>query len=355
MKVATYQEALDAYANPFHEFTVELIGEGLINHSYKVTSKVTGGSFLLQEINQAVFPKPGILQSNYELLWNYLRSENIPFVIPQPKSFVGDTNLFYDSRDNCWRIFEFMSGAQTFAIAEKASQAKAVAKTFAGFTASFATLDIDLLQVTIPGFHNLSSRFKQFQQSLHSRQLERLLQSAEIIDDLKKREKYANFYDVLTESEAFPIRVMHHDAKIGNVLFNEETGQVICPVDLDTVMPGYYFSDLGDMIRSMACSEDENSAGLDRLFIRKDFYEDILEGYLQVMDAHLTASEKKYIHFTGLLMIYMQALRFLTDYLHGDVYYKVTHPEQNMDRAKNQLVLLKRLEEFLKEEYQLSI
>src|ERR1700687_2773316 len=101
MKPALYQEALDAYANPFHEFTVELIGEGLIHHSYKVTSKLTGGSFLLQEINQAVFPEPAILQSNYEVLWKYLRSENIPFVIPQPKNFANDSVLFYDSHGNC--------------------------------------------------------------------------------------------------------------------------------------------------------------------------------------------------------------------------------------------------------------
>ena len=355
MKPPIYQEALDAYANPFHEFTVELIGEGLINHSYKVTSKVTGGSFLLQEINQTVFPEPAILQSNYEVLWKYLRSEKIPFFIPKPKCFVGDSTLFYDSQDNYWRVFEFINGAQTYTIAENVSQARAVAKTFAGFTASFAAFDIALLQITIPRFHNLSFRFKQFQQSLHSRQLERLLKSASAIEDLKKREKYVNFYDVLTESEEFPQRVMHHDAKISNILFDEETGQVICPVDFDTVMPGYYFSDLGDMIRSMACSQDENSTDLDGLFIRKDFYEAILDGYRQVMDEQLTGSEKKYIHYTGLLIIYMQALRFLTDYLNGDIYYRVTHPEQNFDRAKNQLVLLKRLEEFLKEQYELSV
>jgi Ser/Thr protein kinase RdoA (MazF antagonist) len=328
-----------------------LIGNGLINLSYKVTSKLTGGSILLQEINQHVFPEPAILQGNYELLWNYLRSENIPFVLPQPKNFAGDTDLFFDSRDHCWRVFEFIDGAQTFSIAENPAQAKTVARTFAGFTASFKTFDIDRLQATIPGFHNLSLRFKQFQESLHSHHFDRLLKSASLIDELKQREKYANFYDVVTESPEFPQRVMHHDAKISNILFDEESGQVICPVDFDTVMPGYYFSDLGDMIRSMACSHDEDAKDLENLLIRKEFYLTILEGYLEVMGDQLTTAEKKYIHYTGVLIVYMQALRFLTDYLNGDVYYRVNNPEQNFARANNQLTLLKRLEDFLKLEF----
>jgi thiamine kinase-like enzyme len=148
---------------------------------------------------------------------------------------------------------------------------------------------------------------------------------------------------------------MHHDAKIGNVLFNKINGRVICLVDFDTAMPGYYFSDLGDMIRSMAGCCDENSTDFDGIGIRKDFYDAILAGYLDVMKEQLTGSEKKYIHYAGLVMIYMQALRFCTDYLEKDVYYKTTYPEQNYDRARNQLALLKRLEEFLKEEYRFSV
>ena len=155
----------------------------------------------------------------------------------------------------------------------------------------------------------------------------------------------------MTESEEFEKRVMHHDAKISNILFSEETGQVICPVDFDTCMPGYFFSDLGDMIRSMACSEGENNTNYSEINIRKDFYEAILDGYMEVMQELLTDAEKKHIHYSGLLMIYMQALRFITDYLNGDLYYRTDYPEQNFDRAMNQLTLLQRLEEFLQTEY----
>ena len=130
---------------------------------------------------------------------------------------------------------------------------------------------------------------------------------------------------------------------------------MICLVDFDTVMPGYFFSDIGDMIRSMACSHDENSTAFDKLKIRKSYYEAILDGYLSTMKKYFTDAEMKHIHYAGLMMIYMQALRFLADYLNGDVYYNIKYPEQNYDRAKNQLLLLQQLEEFLEANYNLSL
>jgi thiamine kinase-like enzyme len=140
---------------------------------------------------------------------------------------------------------------------------------------------------------------------------------------------------------------MHHDCKIGNILFDRTTHEVICPIDLDTIMPGKYFSDLGDMIRTMACTEGEESRKWETIDIRKDFYESIVNGYLSAMGNVFTAEEKEHIHKSGLMMIFMQALRFITDFLEGDKYYKTSYPEQNLNRALNQLILLEKLEEFL--------
>ncbi len=327
MKPASYQEALDAYTfsrpggpitEVIHEYTVIPVSEGIINESYKVTSKLTGDSFLLQRINQTVFPDPPAVQHNYEMLWKHLQT-NTGFFIPEPKYFPGDAGLFCDSWDQYWRVFEFITGAQTLMIPENVTQVKVVAQTFAGFTANLEDFDPGLLQPVISGFHNLSNRFKQFQRSIHSRNYERLQKASALINELKKRERYTNFYDVLTESEEFPQRVMHHDAKISNILFDEETGLVICPVDFDTAMPGYFFSDIGDMIRSMTPGEDENSTLIGELGIRKDYYDAILNGYLDGMGKLLTGPEKKYIHYAGIIMTYMQALRFLADYLDGDI------------------------------------
>ncbi len=355
MKPAIYQEALEAYGNPFHEFSVDPINGGLINQSFKVTSKMNGRSFLLQQLNTVVFKQPEQVQANYEKLWKHLQEEHEGCHIPEPKFFVDNTSFYVDSDGRFWRVFEFMEGTETHSIAENAAQARTVAETFGRFTACFENFDTEQLYITIPGFHNLSERFRQFKASLHQYNFDRLLKAAPLVEELKSRERYANFYDVITESDQFPLRVMHHDAKISNILFDEETGEVVCPVDLDTVMPGYFFSDIGDMIRSIACNEDENSRDFASLEIQEDFYEAILEGYLSVMKDLLTEAEKKYIHFSGLAMLYMQALRFMTDYFSGDIYYKTTYPGQNFDRANNQLVLLKKLETFLKTKYQFSL
>jgi thiamine kinase-like enzyme len=354
MKPAPYQEALNAFAATFQQFTAEPITTGLINQSWKITCQQTGELFLLQQINTTIFPEPERLQHNYELLWKHIRETTLSFTIPAPKYFAGDMALFIDSDNKCWRVFEFVQDAVTLDTIENPGQAKTVAATFAAFTAGFASFDAKQLHPTIHRFHDLSYRFDQFKESLHSQCYERLHQSTALIEELKKRERYSSFYDIIADSGEFPLRVMHHDAKISNILF-DNTGRVICPVDLDTTMPGYFFSDLGDMIRSMVANQDEKDKELDKLHIRREFYEAILDGYLSVLENQLTEAEKKYIHFAGLAMICMQALRFLTDYLNGDIYYRIDYPEQNYVRAKNQLMLLQRLEEFLEQQYGFSI
>ncbi|MFZ1311408.1 MAG: phosphotransferase [Chitinophagaceae bacterium] len=351
MSQASYKEALKVFANQSDEFIVEPVTNGLINQSFKITCNNTGGSFLLQQINHHVFTRPEKVQQNYMLLWKYLREKDIPFIIPEPKHFINDKTFFRDGQNNYWRVFEFISGTKTLNIADNISQAKGVANIFAGFTACFSKFDSNQLHITIPDFHNLSLRFRQFTQSLSNGLNERIRKSQQLIDDLNLRERYVNFYETIIESDEFRLRVMHHDAKISNVLFDTASEKLICPVDFDTVMPGYFFSDLGDMIRSMACSENENSNRYEELNIRKDFYDAIVSGYTEVLNGQLTFSEKKYIHLSGLLMIYMQALRFLTDYLNGDIYYRISYPEHNFDRATNQVILLKNLEEFLIHNY----
>lgn len=350
-----YEEALKAYTGTKEITSVLPLDGGLINNSYQVTFKKQHESFLLQRINHSVFKKPENIQLNYQLLWKHLKRSDINFYIPEPKYFPGEVDLYWDKNYNYWRVFEFIEDGKMVGIAENPEQARTTAKTFAEFTLAFHDLDADMLLETIPDFHNLSFRYKQFEDALKSEQKERIQKAMPLIDELKQRERYKFFYEEISESDEFPKRVMHHDAKIANILFSKITGKVICPVDFDTTMPGYFFSDLGDMIRSMACSYDENSTDFENITIRKNFYSAIIDGYLTVMEKQLTASEKKYIHYAGILIIYMQALRFITDYLNGDIYYKTNYAEQNFDRAKNQLTLLKELEEYLKKEYHFII
>ena len=332
------------------DIIVEKIGGGLINHSYKVCCELKS-DFFLQQINKNVFANPEQVQENYIQLWQYAEFEFTGLRLPAPKYCGRNATLYIDKKENYWRAFEFIQDSKTTNKATTPAQAKATAKAFAKFTAAYDEMNIHQLKTVIPGFHNLSLRYQQLEEALGGELYERMSKALPIVDELKQREKYKHFFEIITESAEFPQRVMHHDAKIANVLFHKKTGKVICPVDYDTVMPGYFFSDLGDMIRSMVCSEDENSTSFESISIRKEFYEAIIAGYSEVMKNFFTEAEKRYIHYSGLLVIYMQAFRFITDYLNGDIYYHIDYTEQNFDRAKNQLILLQKLEEFLNSNY----
>jgi Ser/Thr protein kinase RdoA (MazF antagonist) len=148
----------------------------------------------------------------------------------------------------------------------------------------------------------------------------------------------------------FKLRVTHHDTKISNVLFDQE-GKGLCVIDLDTVMPGYFISDVGDMMRTYLSPVSEEEKELDKIVVRDEFYKAIVEGFYKEMKEELTETEKKYFFYAGTFMIYMQALRFFTDFLNDDIYYGAKYPRHNFMRAKNQLVLL---EQLLKKQDQLE-
>ncbi len=359
MKTSVPQKVLEAFTGytpglPEHasgEMIAEPLSGGLINHTFKVSRQLKP-LFLVQQLNKNVFNNPKDVQNNYVHIYQYADLASTGLRMPYPVSLDQRKYLYEDEKGNYWRAFEFINDARMLNVAEKPQQAKATAKAFAKFTAAFEGFNTDLLKEVIPDFHNLAMRYEQFETALKGEMYERMGAALPVINELKAREHYRHFYDSIIASDKFPRRVMHHDAKIANVLFSNKTGRVICLVDYDTVMPGYFFSDLGDMIRSMATGEDENSTAFEKLTIREDFYESIVSGYLEVMGKQLTDSEKKYIHYAGLLMINMQALRFAADYLNGDIYYRTEYPEHNLDRAKNQLALLKNLEDFLREKHQ---
>ena len=350
------KDVLTAFSSGDEHYSVEQLGNGLINHTYKITDEKNSKVLLLQQINKNVFKKPDDVQDNFIKLWNYKNgTEKILFPTPVQLRIRKNGTLFIDRNGNYWRAFEFLKGTVTLNVPQNSGQAMATAKTFGQLTAFLSSFDAESLHVVIPDFHNLSFRYSQFEEALAAAKPARLQKAALLIQEIQSRKKYKDFYDRIIKSSAFPKRVMHHDAKIANVLFDKKTGNVICAIDFDTTMPGYFFSDLGDMIRSMACSSDEHSTDYENLHIRKDFYKAIVSGYLEVMNNYLTEGEKQYIHSAGLLMIYMQALRFIADYLNDDIYYQINYPEQNFDRALNQLTLLKNLEQFLSREYNFSL
>lgn len=326
--------------------SIESLTEGLIHKTYKVVF-ADGSTIILQQVNTSVFTNPKKIIENYQLLSQHLSVSN-GIKIPQLRKTTEGNEFFHDC-GLYWRAFEYIPDSYTenLLTSEKIFSA---AECYGAFVRGLFGLDARKLTPTIPGFHDLNLRYTQFQQAKQQGNNARIMQSRELISKIDERKYLVDYYNNLIQDPAYRIRPMHHDCKLSNILFDTHTKKAICPIDLDTTMPGYFFSDVGDMVRSMVSEASEDSAP-DKITIRKDFYDSILNGYQSGIGDALTQTELDHIHHAGLIMIYMQSIRFLTDYLSDDVYYKTSYPDQNFDRALNQLTLLEKVEDFLKADY----
>jgi thiamine kinase-like enzyme len=241
-------------------------------------------------------------------------------------------------------MFPFVKNSVTYTSLESPQLAYEAAQQFGRFTHHLSAFDESVLQETIPNFHNLSLRFKQFEDSLRQGNKERLAQSSDVIKQLEKHRYIVDEFEQIKKNPQFKKRVMHHDTKISNVLFDKQN-KGLCIIDLDTVMPGFFISDIGDMMRTYLAAASEEETNFSTIHVREEYFVAIVEGYLSEMKDELTAEEKNSFIYAGKFMIYMQAIRFLADHLMNDVYYGATYDGQNFNRAVNQLFLLKSLEE----------
>ncbi len=341
-------KALEAFGHSVETSQIFPISSGLINSTFKVSD--SSRSIILQKINKTVFPNPADIIHNYSQIYNYLKSAD-KFKIPSMIKTAKGESCFIDADKNFWRATEFISNSFAPETANNSKDAFDAAFCFGKFSNALADLAADKLKVIIPQFHDLEFRYSQFNEALENGNTERKEKARTEIEKLVSRNKLVGFYKKIKTDPHYKLRIMHHDAKLSNILFDKKTKEVVCPVDLDTTQPGYFFSDIGDMIRSMTCSHSENSTEFNSISVQEDYYREILKGYLLAMKDEFSPDEKTNIHYAGLIMIYMQAMRYMADHLKDDVYYSINYPEQNFDRAKNQLILLQKLEEFLEKEY----
>jgi Ser/Thr protein kinase RdoA (MazF antagonist) len=239
-------------------------------------------------------------------------------------------------------MFPFVPGSHSIDVVETPRQAYEAATQFGRFTRLLHGIDVKKLKLTIPCFHDLTLRYEQFLQALEKGNKQRIEESKDLIRSLVSHTDIVTKYGYIKTSSEFKLRVTHHDTKISNVLFDAE-GKGLCVIDLDTVMPGYFISDVGDMMRTYLSPVSEEEKEFSKIEVRDEFYKAIVQGYYNEMKDELTVTEKKYFFYSGTFMIYMQALRFATDYLNDDVYYGAKYPRHNLIRAKNQTVLLERL------------
>lgn len=335
---------LDPKTTSIHSF-----GDGLINHTWMVVA--ANKRYILQKVNSEVFKKPSAIDENLSLLKNYLNSSNPEYLFVSPINTVDGVSLI-SNESGYFRLFPFIEGSMSLNTLTKKDEAYQAARQFGMFSKILADFNATQLNITIPDFHNLILRYDQFTEACSRANAERLKKAADCINFINDHQEIVDTYREILNNSAIPLRVIHHDTKISNVLF-DAYNKGLCVIDLDTVMPGYFISDVGDMMRTYLSEAGEEETDFSKISIRKDFYMAIYEGYMSEMKAVLTTVERQYFTYSGKFIIYMQAIRFLADYLQNDVYYGAKYPDHNFNRAMNQIVLLKeylKLEQDLKEE-----
>ncbi|HSC52658.1 MAG TPA: aminoglycoside phosphotransferase family protein [Phnomibacter sp.] len=335
------QAILEQYGIPYTETDIQKFGTGLINHTWVVNRGTE--KYILQRINEQVFKEPMAIVHNIDLLAEYLAHHYPEYLFVAPLKTKNGSSVVKDAAGGYFRLVPFVKGSCSVDVVTTPEQAYAAAAQFGKFTRLLNGFDASKLNITIPDFHNLSLRYAQFLRALKNGDAQRIAAASSLIEYLQSQSGIVETYEQILQDDNFPVRVMHHDTKISNVLFDaQEHG--LCVIDLDTVMPGYFISDLGDMMRTYLSPVSEEESDFDKIEVRKDFYEAIVNGYYNEMKAVMTDAEPRYFFYAGTFMIYMQALRFLTDHLLGDPYYGAKYPGHNLVRSGNQAVLLQKLQ-----------
>lgn len=319
---------------------VTSFGTGLINNTWKVEAE--SGTFILQRINISIFKKPFAIADNIEAIGSYLHKKEPAYLFPLPVTTKTGSTLFEDAEKKYYRLVPFIANSHSVDVLQNPSQAYEAAQQFGKFTRLLSGFNAANLKTTLPDFHNLSLRYKQFEKALVNGNSQRITESDAYIQQLKKYSGIADTYEYIKANPSFKLRVTHHDTKISNVLF-DDTGKGLCVIDLDTVMPGYFISDVGDMMRTYLSPVSEEEQDFSKIEIRPDFFEALAKGYLSNMKEELTKEELEHFVYAGKFMIYMQSLRFLTDYINNDLYYGAKYETHNFIRAGNQLTLLQKL------------
>lgn len=318
--------------------SVEPFGNGHINQTYLV--KTDQKAYVLQGINVQVFKTAPDIIDNILLLWETQPNNDI--ILKMMPTIDGGYSV--DEAGALWRTVPFAADYESFELVDEAWKAEKAAQAFATFGKVFAGVDVSKLKDTIPNFHNGMMRFAHLEQAHKGAKPERLQKVAELY-------KYALDHKVIFESVqkgleegTIPYRVTHNDTKINNVLIGKTDRNVAKVIDLDTVMQGTLLFDFGDLVRTSVSPTPENEPDDSKIQFNTEFFEAICKGF-SVMKDVMTAKEKEMIVDGARYMIFIIGVRFLTDYFNNDVYFKISYPEENFVRARNQFVLLQRLEE----------
>jgi len=324
-------------------------GEGHINSTYKVTVEDDKTAYVLQKINHHIFKDVDLLQNNIKRITDHIRAKLIEkeetetdrktlTIIP-----ARDGKLYCFDGESYWRMMLLIADSYTFDIIST-EYAFCAGRAFGEFQLLLSDLPGEPLEETIPDFHNMEFRLIQFREAVAADVVHRLNTVKALVGEIEQRATEMCICQMLYEEGKLPKRINHCDTKVNNMLFDKE-GNVLCVIDLDTVMPGFVVSDIGDFMRTAGNTGKEDDENLDQVSFNMEIYRAYTTGYLEVVGQFLTPLEIELLPFGAKLMTYMQLTRFLTDYLNGDVYYKIHYLDHNLQRSKAQYKLLLSMEE----------
>ena len=327
---------------------VEPFGNGHINDTYKVTTEKSGIEYVLQRINHSIFKNVEMLQNNIFIVTTHIREKLIARgeqdIDRKVLTFLHtkDNQMYYFDGENYWRVCLMIPRSQSFDEVNEAYSFEA-GRAFGEFQSMLSDLPEGVLGETIPNFHNMEFRLQQFRDAVTANPAGRLEEVKNLVDELESRAKAMCIQEELYREGKLKKRTNHCDTKVNNILF-DENGKVLCVIDLDTVMPGFVLSDIGDFIRTGANTGAEDDENLDCVNVKLDIFKAYTRGYMETAKSFLTPLEISMLPYGGRLLTYMQTVRFLTDYINGDIYYKIHSPKHNLIRTKAQFKLLQSLE-----------
>lgn len=329
--------------------SVEAYGSGHINRTYLVTA-ASGKKYILQGINTSIFKNTAELMENILGVTSYLRKEIIknggnPERETLTVILTGDGKSYYtEDNGDTWRMYHFIEDAVTFDQVESKEDFYESAKAFGNFQAMLADYPAETLHETIPDFHNTAKRYLDFEKAVEADICGRAAEVAEEIAFVRQRKDEMSLLHELLSKGELPLRVTHNDTKLNNIMLDAKSHQAVCVIDLDTVMPGLSVHDFGDAIRFGANTAAEDEPDASKASLSLELFEIYVKGFLEGCNNRLTAKEIEMLPMGAKMMTLECGMRFLTDYLSGDTYFKTTREKHNLDRCHTQFALVADME-----------
>lgn len=350
-------QLIDVFDFKGENISVEVLRRGHINRTYIITNKIDNKAvrYILQRINTSVFKDPVGLMENVRGVTEYIRNAVLATGKDAARSTLniipvknGDI-YYFDSNGDCWRAYDYIEGSSSYDTASSAESMYKAGNALGEFQQILADYPAETLNETIVNFHNTVSRFNDFEQAVKTNGSSRAQNVIDEIEFVKDRKDFCGIIVERIKDGSVPLCVTHNDTKLNNILMDSNTDEVLCFIDLDTVMPGSRLYDFGDSIRFAASSAAEDEKDLDKVWMRLEYFEAYARGYLSRMSDVLTPMEIELIPESCILLTLECGMRFLSDYIAGDIYFDVQYPEQNLDRARTQLKLVWDMERKLNE------